>query len=168
MLPTLPDHVLILTDQTPFEELKVGDIIVFRLQADIGQFKIHNWKAGSSAPVQTSNPLLVYDEDAAFTDENVRYQVDSCIHRIVRINENGDRALITKGDNCAGIDPMPVMKSGYVGKVFWYRNYLGWPLQVLFIRNGFLWYLGFFAVFTVLCVFFLALPFVRTSSTSLT
>lgn len=183
MLPTLSeDNVLILTDQTSFEELAVGDIIVFNEWADLGvstvSYTVKNEKTGEDIkvydpPIQVSDSLIVYDETAVFTDVGIVYKGDPgdtwgqeeehCIHRIVRINENGDRALITKGDNNDGIDPRPVLKSGYLGKVFWYANGLGWPLKVLFLGNSFIWYTGFVSAFTAF--FFLLRLYRRRSAT---
>ena len=91
-------------------------------------------------------------------------EIEAIVDEIIaNVRQNGDRALITKGDNNDGIDPRPVLKSGYLGKVFWYANGLGWPLKVLFLGNSFIWYTGFVSAFTAF--FFLLRLYRRRSAT---
>ena len=71
------------------------------------------------------------DTDEGFVDTDIRYTGNTVMHRVVEINENSDRALITEGDGNGYRDQLPVMKSGYIGKYIFYMNYIGWPLRIL-------------------------------------
>jgi hypothetical protein len=66
-------------------------------------------------------------------DENAVYDPNQIyVHRIVEINEVGDRVLFTRGDNNPDEDSPAVYKGGYVAKVIWYLNGAGWIFWFLF------------------------------------
>ena len=101
--------------------------------------------SSDSAPTEedvgaTSDPAVnaadSEDVDAAdgedtFYATNIRYTEHTVMHRVVEINENGNRALFTEGDGNGYRDQLPVMKSGYIGKYIFHMNYIGWPLRIL-------------------------------------
>jgi signal peptidase I len=108
MYPTLHDGDLVILEGTPFSQLHVGDIIVFRAPY------YHN----SSC---TGSPQDIYP----------------CyiIHRIVKIvDSNGLENITTQGDNnngesFGGID-YPVYQSDYVGRVILRVPFLGYVASV--------------------------------------
>ena len=86
------------------------------------------------------------DLNADYRDEGIEYKSVNytIMHRIVAVreaDENSDQALFTQGDNNENRDPKTVLASGYVGKIIWYCDYIGWPLYLLY-HGG----------YTVLCV----------------
>ncbi|MGD0328893.1 MAG: signal peptidase I [Nitrososphaeria archaeon] len=93
MHPTLQSGDLIIIVRTPFDNLKVGDIIVY--YSHVYNFRI--------------------------------------VHRIIEIeNISGQEALITKGDNNLGPDPLYVTKADYIGKYTGIRiPYVGFLYQAL-------------------------------------
>ncbi len=93
MHPTLENGDLIIIVRTPFDNLKIGDIIVY--YSHIYNFRI--------------------------------------VHRIIEIsNYNGDKILITKGDNNLGPDPSYITRDDYVGKYTGIRiPYVGFLYQAL-------------------------------------
>lgn len=159
MEPTIKEGCLAICDENvPFEDIQVGDIICFRERSSIMSgsasavvtFTLAPTDSDSSSPAPTeedvgatSDPAVnaadSEEVDAAddtdvgekFEDTDIRYTGNTVMHRVVEINENSDRALITEGDGNGYRDQLPVMKSGYIGKYIFHMNYIGWPLRIL-------------------------------------
>ena len=120
----------------PFDELKVGDIIIYRERKQVtsGSFAIGNTKKGSTAaaipastdPVETEN---IETESTEPAKREVQYYPGKyAMHRVYEVN-GGE--VFTWGDGNPEPDDDPVIESGYVGKVVWYVNYVGRVFQVL-------------------------------------
>lgn len=159
MLPAIKDGsftVWVDAARAPFEEVEVGDVIIFWQRTDFGvshtTFTINNTKVGSTA--ETEEPT---EEKPVYVDEGIRYKNEGCMHRVIEIVDSADRAVFTKGDNNSGQDPYPVMRSGYRGKVVWTVNYLGWPLRILILHNGLIWLLAFDVLLIPVAVMYLRL-----------
>ena len=107
MYPTLRDGALLLCAKdsaAPFEKLEVGDIVVcMRRTSQTGMnFVItDNGIVGSGSYTITPGYAGKDDRDAYYKeDENAVYDPNQIyVHRIVEINEVGDRVLFTRGDN---------------------------------------------------------------------
>lgn len=111
MEPTIKEGALIVGHSSPYDELEVGDIIVFKRR------------------------LLVASTNGT-AEATAEYQDHSTItHRIVSIEEDG---IHTRGDNESD-DPYPVLPNSYVAKVVWWCNYAGFPFWVMFELGGFYW-----------------------------
>ena len=157
MDPTIKGNALVVIDtRFPFDELQPGDIISFKERPEhhmaSASITIHISKAPENAPSTTpgsdkspesdssdaktvSSAENASDEHRAYHDENINYLPNRAVlHRIVAINTVADRALITKGDGNEQIDGVPVLKSGYIGKMLWHVNYIGSVLLFLY-RN---------------------------------
>ena len=157
MEPTIKEGCLAICDENvPFEDIQVGDIICFQERSSIMSgstsavvtFTLPGSASSTPAPTDenvgaTSDPAVnaadSEDVDAAddtdvgdkFEDTDIRYTEHTVMHRVVEINELGDRALFTEGDGNGYRDQLPVMKSGYIGKYIFHMNYIGWPLRIL-------------------------------------
>ena len=114
MEPTIKEGALIVGHSFPYDELVVGDIIVFKRR------------------------LLVASTNGT-AEATAKYLDNTITHRIVSIDEDG---IHTRGDNEDGNDGYPVLPDGYVAKVVWWNNYLGWPFLVMFELGGFYWLIG--------------------------
>lgn len=146
MLPTVKDGTLFLAatpKRVPFDELEVGDIIVFRERMDKGSFSL------KMVPVIDGDKFWFefqgvednYSPEFPQHDEGIMYNNDLIMHRIVEIREaddEGDRAVYTKGDNNEKREPWPVLESGLHSKVLWYCNYIGWPVHLIFETGAFI------------------------------
>lgn len=147
MLPTLTDGTLFLAatpEYAPFSELEVGDIIAFRERMDRGSVtvKMEPKTDGDKFWVEVKGVENNYSPEFPQHDEGIKYTQEHIMHRIVEIREaddEGDRAVYTKGDNNDGREPWPVMESGYESKVLWYCNYIGWPVHLIFETGAFIW-----------------------------
>ena len=111
-------------------------------------------KKGEPSEVKYASYPTPDDLSASYKDEGIEYQnVNYLImHRIVAIreaDETSDRAIFTQGDNNDERDPKTVLSSGYVDKVIWYCDYLGWPLY--FLMHGGYYGLGI-ALIVIGCV----------------
>ena len=117
--------------------------------------------SASSSPAPTEEEVDAPSEEIddtdvgdKFEDTDIRYTEHTVMHRVVEINENSDRALITEGDGNGYRDQLPVMKSGYIGKYIFHMNYIGWPLRILtnkwvFASQIFQYFQGFVRFFTL-------------------
>ena len=131
MYPTLRSGALLLCAQdsaAPFEELKVGDIVVCMRRMSKTKMEfivtddgvIGSYTIDLAAPDKDDrNAYYTEDKDAVY-DPNKSY-----VHRIIQINEVGDRVIFTQGDNNPGEDYKAVFKGGYIAKVIWYMNGAG-------------------------------------------
>ena len=134
MYPVMSYYTLTIGNETvPFEDLKVGDIIVYRERVG-SHFSPNQYRSPwgktdepESTPVPTTSPAPTTSPTPLYKDEGIEYKPrDSIVHRIIEVIDGpGDRALICQGDNNPKADPFPVMKSGYIGKVVWFSNELG-------------------------------------------
>ena len=155
MDPTIKGNALVVIDtRFPFDELQPGDIISFKERPEhhmaSASITMHISKAPENAPSTTpgsdkspesdfsdsktvSSAENAYDEHRAYHDENINYLPNRAVlHRIVAINTVADRALITKGDGNEQIDGVPVLKSGYIGKMLWHIDYIGEGVKILY------------------------------------
>lgn len=111
-------------------------------------------KKGKPSEVKYASYPTPDDLSASYKDEGIEYQNVNyrIMHRIVAIreaDETSDRAIFTQGDNNDERDPKTVLSSGYVSKVIWYCDYLGWPLY--FLMHGGYYGLGI-ALVVIGCV----------------
>ena len=126
MYPTIQEGALFVwydRDRVPFEDVKAGDIIIFR--------------------EQDRN----YSDDVP-TPDYTKYH--AIMHRAVEIIEDTDRAIITAGDGNGYTDQWPVLNRDYIGKVVYHRNNIGWPLRILTVNFGFFWLIGVTALLGIL------------------
>ena len=114
MEPTIKEGALIFSRHTPYDELDVGDIIVFKRR------------------------LLVASTNGT-AEATAKYLDNTITHRIVSIEEDG---IHTRGDNNQADDQYPVTVDGYVAKVVWWNNYAGWLFWFMFELGGFYWLIG--------------------------
>ena len=132
MDPTLNNAVTIRIspERAPFEDLQVGDIILFRQK---------DYQENNMPPGVVYTPE--WDEDhtkfrlvrqTEIEEEHPKYILVQ--HRIVEINEKG---LVTKGDNNEYRDFLPVRFEEYQGKVVWHMNHINWLFKAMY-RYG-LW-----------------------------
>lgn len=153
MLPTLQNNALVALEKKPFDELQVGDIILFRHRADTGWEISFSDEDMSSGVAYKSFDLTGDSPEKSYKDEGIIYKEGRyTLHRIVEIreaDETGDRALFTRGDNNPGDDMKTVMESGYVAKVAWHLNYVGLFIRLMFSYKGVFWLLGICAVLTI-------------------
>ena len=159
MDPTIKGNALCAFDtRFPFDELQPGDINSFKERPEhhmaSASITMHISKAPENAPSTTpgsdkspesdfsdsktvSSAENAYDEHRAYHDENINYLPNRAVlHRIVAINTVADRALITKGDGNEQIDGVPVLKSGYIGKMLWHVDYIGEGVKILYENFG--------------------------------
>lgn len=122
MNPTIKEGALIVGHSSPYDELQVGDIIVFKRR------------------------LLVASTNGT-AEATAKYLDNTITHRIVSIETDG---IHTRGDNNERQDQYPVLPDGYVAKVVWWNNYAGWPFIVMFELGGFYWLIGAVVVNVVL------------------
>ena len=155
MDPTIKGNALCAFDtRAPFDELQPGDIISFKERPEhhmaSASITMHISKAPENAPSTApgsdkssesdfsdaktvSSAQNASDEHTAYKDENIAYLDNRAVlHRIVAINTVADRALITKGDGNEDIDSVPVMESGFIGKMLWHIDYIGSVLLFLY------------------------------------
>ena len=140
MYPTLKSGALLLCAKpsaAPFEKLETGDIVVcMRRTSQTGMnFVItDNGIVGSGSFTITPGYAGKDDRDAYYKeDENAVYDPNQIyVHRIVEVNEVGDRVLFTRGDNNPDEDSPAVYKGGYESKVIWYMNGAGWIFWFMF------------------------------------
>ena len=126
MYPTIQEGALFIwydRDRVPFEDVEVGDIIIFREQD-------RNYSDDVPTPDYTKYHLIM--------------------HRAVEIIEDTDRSIITEGDGNGYTDQWPVLNRDYIGKVVWFRNDIGWPLRILTVNFGFFWLVGVTALLGIL------------------
>ena len=114
MEPTIKEGALIFSRHTPYDELEVGDIIVFKRR------------------------LLVASTNGT-AEATAKYLDNTITHRIVSIETDG---IHTRGDNNQADDQYPVTVDGLVAKVVWWNNYAGWPFWFMFELGGFYWLIG--------------------------
>ena len=132
MEPTLTNDVSIRLspERAPYEDLQVGDIIVFRqkdyqeINGSPGEVYVPEWNED-----HTKFRLVPQTE---LGEESPKYMLIR--HRIIAINENG---LVTKGDNNAYQDFPLVQSKEYEGKLVWHMNHINWLFKALY-RYG-LW-----------------------------
>ena len=152
MFPTIQTNALVALEETPFDELQVGDIIIFRQRIDTGSKITFSDEDLQSGVAQKSFNLKDSPEES-YKDEGISYKDGNyTIHRIIEIreaDESGDRAIFTRGDNNPVNDRRTVMKSGYVSRVAWHLNYVGLFMRIMFYYKGVYWLLGICAVLTI-------------------
>lgn len=125
MEPTLREGGLVISDDTPYEELQVGDIIEFRnIFRDINM----------SVTTFKKNPETGKLEAVSVNEQNIPGARDNVIHRIITIDEEG---LHTRGDNNPANDPKPIPRDAYISKITWHMNYIGWPFKIMYAHGGF-------------------------------
>ncbi len=153
MDPTILDGALtIWSDRVPFADLKVGDIIIYRVWSDVTENRWATVSTTLKLYKEGEEPQESEDQETqekqTYRDEGIIYAPDSyTMHRIVEIRQDDeylDRALFTRGDNNNpnSFDPRPTFESGYVGVVIWTANYIGWPFRLMFGYKGLLWLIG--------------------------
>ena len=154
MFPTIQTNALVALEETPFDELQVGDIIIFRQRTDTGgkiTFSDEDFQSGAA---HKSFNLKGDSPEKSYKDEGISYEDGSyTIHRIVEIreaDESGDRAVFTRGDNNPVNDRRTVMESGYVSRAAWHVNYLGDIIKQIYQKEFIICLFGSFAVVTVL------------------
>ena len=153
MFPTIQTNALVALEETPFDELQVGDIILFRQRTDTGgkiTFSDEDFQSGAA---HKSFNLKGDSPEESYKDEGISYEDGSyTIHRIVEIreaDESGDRAVFTRGDNNPVSDRRTVMESGYVSRAAWHLNYVGLFMRIMFEYKGVCWLLGICAALTI-------------------
>lgn len=147
MLPLNTDGTLTLDlfpERAPFEELEVGDNIVFRKRSDkfiqSSTITFHVAKPGEESSVSVEKPSVpLRDEGISYSDEYVQHMVV----RVVEASGDNDRAVYTRGINNPEDDYYPVMKSGYYAKIVWRNEFLGWPFALLEKYHGFVFLASF-------------------------
>ena len=160
MEPSIRGNALILIstpDRTPFEDLNVGDIILFKepkgLNTATDSIKVHISKVGSpsSDTLSSTSDITTPDmppEDEMHEMENIEYLLDRAVlHRIIDIVEintpssssdtagSEERILTTKGDSNPIPDRYPVNADAYLGRMLWHVDYVGSVL--LFLHTHF-------------------------------
>jgi signal peptidase I len=101
MQPTIMPGTIAMIDKTPFDQLKIGEVIVFIPQIAVGT----SCNSSPSSSLTSETPVPCY-----------------IIHRIVSIttNSEGQRVITTKGDNnpssLEGYDTN-IVSSMYIGQV---------------------------------------------------
>ena len=131
MEPALTDAVEIRLspERAPYEDLQVGDIILFR-QAD---YRENSGPPGEAyAPEWNKDHTKLHFVSQTELEESPKYM--HVQHRIIAINENG---LVTKGDNNAFQDFLSVKSKDYEGKIVWHMNHINWLFKAMY-RYG-LW-----------------------------
>ena len=114
----------------PYEDLEVGDIILFRqkdyLESNMppGIVYAPEWNED-----HTKFQLVRQTELEEESPKYIRVR-----HRIIAINEDG---LVTKGDNNEFRDFLPVKSEEYQGKIVWHMNHINWLFKAMY-RYG-LW-----------------------------
>ena len=121
MEPTLTNHVDIRLgpELVPYEELRVGDIIVFRQEdGPPGRTFLPEWND------EHNKYQFIPDTEQEEAKKYIRV-----MHRVISINKNG---LITKGDNNEFVDFFPVKADDYQGKIIWHMNHIDWLFKGLY------------------------------------
>ena len=179
MEPSIRGNALILIstpDRTQFENLNVGDIILFKepkgLNTATDSIKVHISKVSSPSSDTLSSTSDITTPDMPTEDEmhemhemeNIEYLPDRAVlHRIIDIVEintpssssdtagSEERILTTKGDSNPIPDRYPVNADAYLGKMVIHVDYVGSVL--LFLHTHF----TVITVVTVLVTVFTAL-----------
>ena len=131
MNPTLTNAVDIRLspERAPYEDLQVGDIIVF---------KQWDHAANNMPPGPAYNPEMNEDhnqlEFVRQTELEEQKKYILVRHRIIEISEKG---LVTKGDNSEWPDFLSVKPEEYQGKIVWHMNHINWLFKAMY-RYG-LW-----------------------------
>ena len=180
MEPTIKEGCLAICDENvPFEDIQVGDIILFKERSSIMSGSASSVVTFTLAPADsdTSTPAPVdassteeevdapsgeiddTDVGEKFEDTDIRYTGNTVMHRVVEINEQADRALFTEGDGNGYRDQLPVMKSGYIGKYIFHMNYIGWPLRILTNK----WVFASLGIATLILLAIVLIDRIRTS-----
>jgi hypothetical protein len=168
MLPTIDDFTLSVwrsAEKAPFEELKVGDIIIFKEQkrqtfvssgvissnfsvvvekGDYGEVEKGDYGEEEKVEVEEKKDEVTPEP----APEKIEY-TDTCIlHRIIRIDEEG---VFTQGDHNKKPDPFSVPENAYVGLITQNIPYLGAPVR--FMIRWYPWMVGVACVFSIGLVF---------------
>ena len=174
MDPTIKCNAfVVISTSTAFEDLNVGDIILFKepkgLNTATDSIKVHISKVGSlsSDTLSSTSDITTPDmppEDEMHEMENIEYLPDRAVlHRIIDIVEintpssssdtagSEERILTTKGDSNPIPDRYPVNADAYLGKMVIHVDYVGSVL--LFLHTHF----TVITVVTVLVTVFTAL-----------
>lgn len=140
MNPTIRDGAMVAWNEKPFEEVKVGDIIVFRRRAELGGNIVLTPSTESKNGFWQTQTFTLFGEA---DDENPVYSYGQAIvHRVIEIvDDNGTRKLRTRGDGNDADDKYTVLSDGYAGTVVLYLNGLGSFTGWLAEGRGYLWIL---------------------------
>lgn len=138
MDPTIKGNALVIINTAaPFEELKIGDVVMFKepkgLNTDTDKIRVHISKVDEGSP-STTDPS---DSETNTIDEmeNIEYLEDRAVlHRIVEIKNisTGNRLLLTQGDHNPAPDRYPISAEAYIGKMLWHVDYIGEIIRVLY------------------------------------
>lgn len=138
MDPTIKGNALVIINTAaPFEELKIGDVVMFKepkgLSTDTDKIRVHISKVDEGSP-STTDPS---DSETNTIDEmeNIEYLEDRAVlHRIVEIKNisTGNRLLLTQGDHNPAPDRYPISAEAYIGKMLWHVDYIGEIIRVLY------------------------------------
>ena len=141
MDPTIKGNALCAFDtRFPFDELKIGDVIMFKepkgLNTATDSMKVHISKVpadSSSSSTAPEKPATNTADESAETAEAPEYLPDCAVlHRIVDIKDTGDRLLVTQGDHNPASDRFEVRQDAYLGKMLWHIDYIGSVLLFLY------------------------------------
>ncbi len=156
MYPSLKEGMLIVwkdKNLVPFEEVLVGDIIIFRERPE------HSDSLHDPSPSPDADP----DEPERYEDRDIQYVEEKhIVHRVTRIvpdSSYSDRALFTEGDHNGYEDPVPVLESGYIGKLVWFNNTFCWMFTTqtmaisASIAGGLFLIVSFWLIIEEICVF---------------
>ena len=127
MEPALTNEVTIRLspERVPFEDLQVGDIILFR-QKD---YQKNNMPPGVvyTPEWNEDHTRLQLIHETELEEESQEYI--NIQHRIIEINEKG---LVTKGDNNEFQDFLTVKPEEYQGKIVWHINHINWLFKAMY------------------------------------
>ena len=152
---------VVIDTTVPFEELSVGDVIVFKERPEhrVAKESIHvniekvpsdssdSVSSGSTIPLSEDNSATQDDTSQELNPENdtepiVYFRNQAVLHRIVAINtilrgvsdtsDTGCTKLTTQGDGNESPDPVPVVESGYIGKMVIKMDYAGKGTKILY------------------------------------
>ena len=108
---------------TPFDELQIGDIIVFR-QEDYPEDRPPGKVYALAWDKDHTKFQLVPEVEPEETKKYILIR-----HRIIAINEN---SLVTKGDNNELRDLQTVQPENYQGKIVWHMNHINWLFKAMY------------------------------------
>lgn len=153
MYPVISDGSLVVGIKSPYEDLKVGDIIMFRTREEYATMDtsyIKDTTREDGIDAFTAEVPATDDASDENPNEEIHYlKHEQIIHRIIRIDDDG---IYTRGDYNYTDDPFPVFEEGYVAKVIWYVDYLGIPFKILFSHKLIFWLMGIIMVLSIFLI----------------
>ena len=144
MDPTIKGNALVIINTAaPFEELKIGDVVMFKepkgLSTDTDKIRVHISKVdenGNAIDSSSSSSTGTEPETNTIDEmENIEYLEDRAVlHRIVEIKNisTGNRLLLTQGDHNPAPDRYPISAEAYIAKMLWHVDYIGEIIRVLY------------------------------------